>query len=549
MLSHALARAPASLLNALLLAPAPHRGVPFASALARALAPPRGFPGGQHEADAALTALVARTPELCIAARASAVLALSCAPVLAPRVRSAFERAVARVFFSTRGAALTQLKEAVDVGGARGGDLFSLVYARLHVSTRGAVLQHFAVEAAAARAAVSRSGGDGVATALVVDVDDTLVQGWADARFPRRARYPGAAAFVREMLAAARQDVRLQAAAGGAAGGDGGEGGLATTHAPAWPLSAGWWAALETGGASAVSPEPPRAEAGQTTDDLIAVLSALAPPPPQRAAPANASPALYPGSLFVVTARPADARGLVAARTLDHVRSAVDALPGHIVLLLGTLLGATSVGAIARGKADNFCRLRALWPEYAFVLVGDSGQGDAAAAATALDADLGGRASHRAHIHAALIHDIAPASPATGDGVSKDVYRARGLHFFESYVGAAATARARGLLDADAFHRVCAATVAELVATDFSRAPGARERALAATLAELHAARWPGVASLGAEWEAAGARIAVAHDAAAATRGAAPQHALAEDAASDKDLAWAAWTFSGSSSQ
>lgn len=545
MLSHALARAPASLLNALLLAPAPSRGVPFASALASALSPPRGFPGGQHEADAALAALVARTPELCVAARASAVLALSCAPVLAPRVRSAFERAVARVFFNTRGAALTQLKEAVDVGGARGGDLFSLIYGRLHVSTRGAVLQHFAVEAAAARAASSLHGGQGVATALVVDVDDTLVQGWADKRFPRRARYPGAAAFVREILAAARQHVLPPPAAAAEAEAAAVVGG---GYAPAWPLSAGWWVALETGGASPTN-SALRADSGQSAGELIAVLNSLAPPPPQRPAPVNASPALYPGSLFVVTARPADARGLVAARTLDHVRSAVEALPGHIVLLLGTLHGLTSVGAIARGKADNFCRLRALWPEYNFLLLGDSGQGDAAAAAMALEADLGGVATHRAHILAALIHDIAPTSPATGDGVLKDAYRARGLHFFESYVGAASSARARGLLDAQAFHRVCAATVSELASMDFSRAPGARERALAATLAELHAAQWPGVTALGAEWEAAGARIAVAHDAAAATRGAASPHALAEDAASEKDLAWAAWTFSGSSSR
>ena len=56
----------------------------------------------------------------------------------------------------------------------------------------------------------------------------------------------------------------------------------------------------------------------------------------------------------------------------------------HVTLMTGTLLKARSVPAIVTQKVKNFQQLRQIFPDVDFVILGDSGQGDAAFAAVVM---------------------------------------------------------------------------------------------------------------------------------------------------------------------
>jgi hypothetical protein len=232
-----------------------------------------------------------------------------------------------------------------------------------------------------------------------------------------------------------------------------------------------------------------------------------------------------PTSLVVLTARPADYRGLVKQATLAKLQATglgvgleLDRLPGdgddgeaaaaaaaaaaaskaragarppaHAIVLLGSLLRSTSTAAIASKKGDNLDAYRCLWPEAAFVLLGDSGQGDTAVAAAALSAggcdptDGGGNLNGTAlpppppplaPVVGAFIHDVTPGAAVTGDGGAKaayaDRYGPRGLAFFTTYAGAAGLAAGGGLLSPDAAVRVARAAVADLTRVRWDGAP------------------------------------------------------------------------------
>lgn len=122
----------------------------------------------------------------------------------------AYAEAIAGIFCGTHGRDLVELKKAVNVG-VLGSDLHSLLcrdFSRDHL--RFATLQHFALErqqlqsqadVGTPRALTSSSQYHSPAGYQVVtDVDDTLIAGYNDARFPAGTVYPGARTFIRELM-------------------------------------------------------------------------------------------------------------------------------------------------------------------------------------------------------------------------------------------------------------------------------------------------------------------------------------------------------------
>ena len=148
------------------------------------------------------------------------------------------------------------------------------------------------------------------------------------------------------------------------------------------------------------------------------------------------------GDLTFLTARP----GLMKARTLRT-------LQGHglrPVVVSGDLAHLLSPGAMADAKWKNFARLRDVFPEYTFVWVGDSGQGDVR---------LGERmrAECPSVVVAVFIHDV----PSTG-AETRQAHAANGIHFFDTYVGAAVVALDLGLISPERLREVVQESLFEL---------------------------------------------------------------------------------------
>ncbi len=172
-----------------------------------------------------------------------------------------------------------------------------------------------------------------------------------------------------------------------------------------------------------------------------------------------------PGDLAFVTARPGDRPGVVEALTTGMLE---DAGLGHAVVLAGGFTALIGNERIAARKYENFLQFKALYPEYRFVFIGDSGQGDAIFGARM-------RAENGDAVPAVFIHDVV----ATGSA-ERETWREKGVFFFDSYAGAAVEAHALGLLTAQGLHDVVAATVTELggVAFDSAEKRAAREAEL-----------------------------------------------------------------------
>lgn len=196
----------------------------------------------------------------------------------------------------------------------------------------------------------------------------------------------------------------------------------------------------------------------------------------------------FPSSMVLVTARPADLRGLLKRRTLQSVGSLP--LRCHVLALLGSLRASTSTAAIVGKKLDNAMRAAALVPELDLVLLGDTGQGDAAVYAHVLrrltqaglrstgsgsgDTSVNG-AGLRQRAHAFLHHVNPEAASAHAPAVSGDgadiaaTYaslqaRAAGLHVCATWAEAAAVAAAQGLIAPAAAKDVAAASLEQFEA-------------------------------------------------------------------------------------
>ena len=153
-----------------------------------------------------------------------------------------------------------------------------------------------------------------------------------------------------------------------------------------------------------------------------------------------------------------------------------------ICVLLSPALSTSTLGIVSR-KTDRVLSLMSLWPEADVVLVGDSGQGDAAVMASAIRLSSPSPLSSLSpspcpsprHVFG-FVHDVTPLSLVTGDGGSKTVYKAMGgLAFFRTYVSAATAAWQQRIIShaaavrvADAAYRAVLAPVQTDAAADAS---------------------------------------------------------------------------------
>ncbi len=202
--------------------------------------------------------------------------------------------------------------------------------------------------------------------------------------------------------------------------------------------------------------------------------------------------AIYPGVLDLyaalspdspptfISARPGDRAGVVEEATLT--------LLGELgvegaTLLAGDLTHLTSNDDIAEKKHRNFVEYSILYPEYDFVFLGDSGQGDV---------ELGRRmlASHPERVAAVFIHDVvAKDGQATPPQVRAEA-AAAGIHYVDTWLDAARIARQQGLIDDEALAAVAVRGGDALAAVTFADAA-----TRAARLAEQQAA-WSAAASV-----------------------------------------------------
>ncbi|MCB9645828.1 MAG: DUF2183 domain-containing protein [Deltaproteobacteria bacterium] len=171
------------------------------------------------------------------------------------------------------------------------------------------------------------------------------------------------------------------------------------------------------------------------------------------------------GDLGFLTARP-EIEGL--AEDLWTRQTLKDAGLGHVTILSGDLAHAFDHDAMAEKKAENFRAYHGVFPEYGVVFIGDSGQGDEAAGRAML-------AGAPDHVRGVFIHDLDGTKPKDAGG---DVI------FFDTYVGAAVQAHARGLISDQGLARVAAVALQEQEAVPF-KTDAQREHAQALLQADL----------------------------------------------------------------
>ena len=154
------------------------------------------------------------------------------------------------------------------------------------------------------------------------------------------------------------------------------------------------------------------------------------------------------GDLGFLTARP-ELEGL--GEDLWTRKSLADLGLPRVSILSGDIAGLLGHDAMAAKKTENFEAFHAVFPEHPVVFIGDSGQGDEAAGRQML-------AKAPEHVPAVFIHDLDGTKPKGGEDV---------LVFFDTYVGAAVVAHARGLIGNEGLARVAAAALQELDAVPF----------------------------------------------------------------------------------
>ncbi|BCB74727.1 hypothetical protein GCM10022251_77020 [Phytohabitans flavus] len=182
-----------------------------------------------------------------------------------------------------------------------------------------------------------------------------------------------------------------------------------------------------------------------------------------------------PRNIVFLSGRPQDPLTLVENITLEVMRQ-------HgvttAVMLSGSLLHLVGNRRIAAKKLENLDQYLQLFPEYGFVLVGDSGQGD-------VDLSIGAYQRHPHAIRAAFIHDIKPTPPQR-----RQELRDRQIYFFDTYVGAAVDAFETGVISYNGLNRIADAAQESLAAVSFTTTAmrEAREAEFARDLARAHAA-------------------------------------------------------------
>ena len=168
-----------------------------------------------------------------------------------------------------------------------------------------------------------------------------------------------------------------------------------------------------------------------------------------------------------MTARPKGWRSLITTLTRNKLNR--KGVSQHATLLSGSFKNLFSSKQMADKKFMNFCEYCDLFPEYDYVLLGDSGQGDARLGLMALKHDTGKFATR---IRAVFLHDVTEGKTKTGDGKPKEYYQNHGLLFHRNYVEAANKAMELGLIDLDAFVRIANAATKDLNFAEFRQVDG-----------------------------------------------------------------------------
>jgi uncharacterized protein DUF2183 len=152
------------------------------------------------------------------------------------------------------------------------------------------------------------------------------------------------------------------------------------------------------------------------------------------------------GDLGFLTARPWDPVGIFENQThqmlRDHGVPEATVITGDVLHLIGNQ-------NIADKKVENFNEYKQQYPEYGYVFMGDSGQGDVMAAQKMLATDPKALAG-------AFIHDVVNTPEA-----KREEYRKQGIVFFDSYVGAAAEAFDKGLIQREGMARIAQSAISE----------------------------------------------------------------------------------------
>ena len=168
-----------------------------------------------------------------------------------------------------------------------------------------------------------------------------------------------------------------------------------------------------------------------------------------------------------ITARPNGYRGLVAALTRRRLRLA--GLSERPNVMLGDMSGILGNKRIAQKKFTNFAEFSLLFPEYDFVLAGDSGQGDAKM----------GQLMHEHYpskLKGVFIHNI-NAKETTGDGrLKKEYEKELNFHFFQTYIGATTSAFQNDLMDKCSVINVSKSCVDEFLEKKFPRSLKGRQQ-------------------------------------------------------------------------
>lgn len=153
------------------------------------------------------------------------------------------------------------------------------------------------------------------------------------------------------------------------------------------------------------------------------------------------------GDLTFVTARPGDALGIIENHTRSSLRRA--GIATHSVLT-GTLSALVTHDLMAGQKIANIDHYRQLFPEYRKLFIGDSGQGDVRVGELLLErfGDV---------VDIVVIHDVV--------GTPEDeraTHAAAGIHFVDTYIGAARLMHERGLIAEAGLERVISESYAAL---------------------------------------------------------------------------------------
>lgn len=184
------------------------------------------------------------------------------------------------------------------------------------------------------------------------------------------------------------------------------------------------------------------------------------------------------GNITFLSARPHVYKGYSENKTLGHFAQLRDEGKLHCMptMLCGSLdsglkfVWKDELEPMARKKFSNFEEYAQLYPEYAFVFVGDNGQADLRAAILMVE-------HFPEKLEAALIHLVQPAEMSSGfsllAGLPAD--RRAKIAFFRNYAEAATVAMERGLFSQVALGQVLCSLRADFEACSFPDAL-ARER-------------------------------------------------------------------------